>query len=101
MPGPAKADGSTRRCDPKLAAFAVAGSLNWIGHWYRRDGGLSPSAIADEFTVRLTEGLAAVGSRQLITKQTPSAPGRRHPGRKRAASKTSGSKKKRTGGGSR
>ncbi len=30
------ADGSIKACDPKLAAFAIAGSLNWIGHWYRR-----------------------------------------------------------------
>ncbi|MCD0416072.1 TetR/AcrR family transcriptional regulator [Rubrivivax sp. JA1024] len=51
------ADGSIKPCDPKLTAFAIAGSLNWIGHWYQRDGALSPDAIADEFAVRLTEGL--------------------------------------------
>jgi len=84
------ADGSIRPCDPKLAAFAIAGALNWIGHWYRRDGELSPTEIADEFTVRLTEGLASE-SRQQITKKTPRAPQRRNSGRA-----TSG--KKRTGG---
>ena len=52
------ADGSIRRCDAKLAAFAIAGSLNWIGHWYQRGGALSPSEIADEFMVRLIDGLA-------------------------------------------
>ena len=87
------ADGSINPCDPKLAAFAIAGSLNWIGHWYRRDGGLSPTAIADEFTVRLTEGLAAAGPQHTI-KKTPGAPRRRTSGRK-----TTG--KKRTGGGTR
>ncbi|QDF41503.1 TetR/AcrR family transcriptional regulator [Bradyrhizobium symbiodeficiens] len=87
------ADGSINACDPKLAAFAIAGSLNWIGHWYRRDGGLSPTAIADEFTVRLTEGLAAAGPQHTI-KKTPGAPQRRNSGRK-----TTG--KKRTGGGTR
>ena len=51
-------DGSIKPCDAKLAAFAIAGSLNWIGHWYRSDGPLSPRAIAEEFTDRLTEGLA-------------------------------------------
>jgi AcrR family transcriptional regulator len=51
-------DGSIKRCDAKLAAFAIAGSLNWIGHWYRSDGTLSPQAIAEQFTDRLTEGLA-------------------------------------------
>lgn len=92
------ADGSIRRCDPKLAAFAIAGSLNWIGHWYRREGDLSPAAIADEFSVRLTEGLAAAGSRQRITKKTPNAPERRDTRRKVKARATG---KKRTGGGSR
>lgn len=51
-------DGSIKPCDAKLAAFAIAGSLNWIGHWYRSDGPLSPKAISEEFTDRLTEGLA-------------------------------------------
>lgn len=87
------ADGSIRPCDPKLAAFAIAGALNWIGHWYQRGGELSPTEIADEFTVRLTEGLATE-SRQQITKKTPRAPQRRNSGRKTAG-------KKRTGGGTR
>ena len=52
------ADGSIKRCDAKLSAFAIAGSLNWIGHWYQPDGALSADAIADEFSIRLTEGLA-------------------------------------------
>lgn len=51
-------DGSIMACDAKLAAFAIAGSLNWIGHWYRPNGGLSAEAIADEFAIRLTDGLA-------------------------------------------
>jgi AcrR family transcriptional regulator len=51
-------DGSIKPCDAKLSAFAIAGSLNWIGHWYRPDGPLPPQAIAEEFAVRLTEGLA-------------------------------------------
>jgi AcrR family transcriptional regulator len=84
------ADGSVRPCDPKLAAFAIAGALNWIGHWYRRDGALSPDDIADEFTVRLTEGLATE-SRQQMTKKTPRAPQVRNSGRKAPG-------KKRTGG---
>ena len=52
------ADGSIKPCDPKLSAFAIAGSLNWIGHWYQRGGEWSAKTIADEFAVRLTEGLA-------------------------------------------
>jgi AcrR family transcriptional regulator len=42
-------DGSIRDCDPKMVAFALAGSLNWIGHWYRRDESLTPEQIADQF----------------------------------------------------
>jgi AcrR family transcriptional regulator len=53
------ADGSIRPCDPKMTAFVIAGSLNWIGHWFQRDGAMSATAIADEFAARLTEGLAA------------------------------------------
>lgn len=53
------ADGSIVSCDSKLAAFAIAGSLNWIGHWYDPDGPLSAAAIADDFAERLTGGLAA------------------------------------------
>jgi AcrR family transcriptional regulator len=50
-------DGSIKPCDPKLSAFAIAGSLNWIGHWYQRGGALSGEAVAMDFAVRLTEGL--------------------------------------------
>ncbi len=53
------ADGTIVKCDPKLSAFAVAGSLNWIGHWYQPGGRLSGEAVADEFALRLTEGLVA------------------------------------------
>jgi AcrR family transcriptional regulator len=88
------ADGSIKPCDSKLAAFAIAGALNWIGHWYRRDGGLSPSAIADEFTARLTDGLAVTAGQPRTPKETPGAPQRRGTGRKTVG-------KKRTGGVSR
>lgn len=52
------ADGSIVPCDPKLATLTITGALNWIGHWYRPDGELSAATIADEFAVRLTQGLA-------------------------------------------
>jgi AcrR family transcriptional regulator len=58
------ADGSIRPCDPKMTAFVIAGSLNWIGHWFQRDGAMSAEAIAGEFTERLTEGLAAKTTRR-------------------------------------
>ena len=40
------ADGSIKACDVKLSAFAIAGSLNWIGHWYQRNGKLSAETVA-------------------------------------------------------
>ena len=37
----------------------IGGALNGIADWYRADGELSVETIADEFALRLTEGLAA------------------------------------------
>lgn len=51
-------DGSIKPCDVKLTAFAILGALNWIGHWYKPDGELSPDQIADDFTIRLTADIA-------------------------------------------
>jgi AcrR family transcriptional regulator len=51
------ADGSIRRCDPKMTAFALAGALNWMGHWYREDASLKPPEIADRFIDVFNRGL--------------------------------------------
>ena len=58
------ADGSIKPCDPKLAAFAIAGSLNWIGHWYQPDRAWSSDDVARQFTTQLTEGLANAPARK-------------------------------------
>jgi len=52
------ADGSITRCDAKLAAFSIAGALNWICMWYEPHGALSPEEIATQFARTLTQGLA-------------------------------------------
>ena len=52
-------DGSIAPCDTKIAAFAIAGALNWICMWYEPDGALSPEEIAAQFARTLTQGLAA------------------------------------------
>ena len=39
-------DGSIYASDPKMAAFALAGALNWIAHWHRANDALSPEEIA-------------------------------------------------------
>ena len=61
-------DGSIRPCDVKLSAFAIAGSLNWIGHWYQPGGALEADSIAGEFAIRLTEGLAMKSKRKKADK---------------------------------
>ena len=48
----------------ELAAFAIAGSLKWIGHWYQRDGAWSADDVARQFTAQLTEGLAKATARK-------------------------------------
>ena len=51
-------DGSIASCDPKIAAFSIAGALNWICMWYEPEGALSPQEIAIQFARTLTQGLA-------------------------------------------
>ena len=55
------ADGSIAACDPKLAAFAIAGALNWICIWYEPNGPNSPEEIAAQFARVLTLGLGKQG----------------------------------------
>lgn len=51
-------DRSIAPCDPKIAAFAIAGALNWICEWYEPEGALSAEEIASQFVRTLTQGLA-------------------------------------------
>jgi AcrR family transcriptional regulator len=51
------ADGSIRPCDSRMTAFALAGALNWMGHWYREDASLNPTEIADRFIDVFNRGL--------------------------------------------
>jgi AcrR family transcriptional regulator len=50
-------EGSIAPCDPKIAAFSIAGALNWICMWYEPAGALSPEEIATQYTRTLTQGL--------------------------------------------
>jgi AcrR family transcriptional regulator len=51
------ADGSIRACDSRMTAFALAGALNWMGHWYREDASLKPHEIAERFIDFFNRGL--------------------------------------------
>jgi len=57
------ADGSIAPCDVKVAAFAIAGALNWICQWYQPEGPLSANEIASQFARTLTRGLAPAAPR--------------------------------------
>jgi AcrR family transcriptional regulator len=59
-------DGSIGACDPKIAAFAIAGALNWICQWYEPEGALSAEEIASQFARTLTQGLARTRRRNGI-----------------------------------
>jgi AcrR family transcriptional regulator len=50
-------DGSIHPCDPKMTAFALAGALNWIAHWYREDQSMSGAEIAAAFVTIFEAGL--------------------------------------------
>ena len=51
------AEGSIAPCDPKIAAFTLAGALSWIGRWYLPGGSLQPDEIADQCIALLINGL--------------------------------------------
>jgi AcrR family transcriptional regulator len=50
-------DGSIHPCDPKMTAFALAGALNWIAHWYRENQSMTGAQIADAFVTVFENGL--------------------------------------------
>jgi AcrR family transcriptional regulator len=51
-------DGSIGECDPKMTAFALAGALNWIAHWYRDNQSLTAPQIAAVFVALFERGLS-------------------------------------------
>ena len=50
-------DGSIQPCDPKMTAFALAGALNWIAHWYRESQSMTGAEIAAAFVTLFENGL--------------------------------------------
>jgi len=60
-------DGSIAPCDTKIAAFAIAGALNWICMWYEPAGPLSAEEIAAQFARTLTQGLVATRKKEQVT----------------------------------
>src|SRR5580700_4333531 len=64
-------DGSIQACDPKMTAFALAGALNWIAHWYREDRSLTGAEIADAFVTIFEAGLRPRGSVSRLVARAP------------------------------
>jgi AcrR family transcriptional regulator len=74
-------DGSIHPCDPKMTAFALAGALNWIAHWYRENQSMTGAQIADAFVTVFENGLrpravAAGAARRATPRRTASRAGR-------------------------
>ena len=62
------ADGSIGPCDPKIAAFAMAGALNWIAHWYRENQPLTAAEVGDAFVKFFGNGLLPRPARTVATR---------------------------------
>jgi TetR/AcrR family transcriptional regulator len=53
------ADGSVMAsCNPKLAALALLGALNWVPKWYRADGEWSADQVADSLISLMMNSIA-------------------------------------------
>lgn len=62
-------EGSLAPCDPKMAAFMVAGGLSWVGRWYRPGGDLPPQDIADQAVDLLLGGVLAPTQRRAAARR--------------------------------
>jgi AcrR family transcriptional regulator len=49
--------GDFRPTDPKLAAFAILGAINWIARWYQPDGPFEAEELGERFAEQLLGGL--------------------------------------------
>lgn len=54
--------GEFRPLDPKIAVFAILGSINWISRWYRPEGSVHAPEIGAQFAEHLVGGLTGEGS---------------------------------------
>lgn len=59
-------DGSIAPVDVKIAAFTVAGAINWPARWYKPDGAESPEKLAAEIVDLLLKGLDRPGDKHPV-----------------------------------
>jgi TetR/AcrR family transcriptional regulator, cholesterol catabolism regulator len=55
--------GVFRNADPKLATFAILGSINWIPYWFDPQGEATSVEIGEEFAEQFISGLLSHKSR--------------------------------------
>jgi AcrR family transcriptional regulator len=55
--------GVFRPVDPRVAAAAILGALNWTAQWYRPDGSKSTRQLGEEMAEQLLRGVLAEGVR--------------------------------------
>lgn len=75
------AEGSMAPCDPKMAAFTIAGALSWIGRWYSPEGPMHPDDIATQVINLLSFGIShrRVEQHSANVSASASAPIRKRP----------------------
>ena len=54
------ADGSIAPCDAKIAAFFLAGAVNWMASWYGPGGPMNIAAITQQYIGMLSHGLSTL-----------------------------------------
>jgi len=59
--------GCFRRMDPKLAAMALLGSVNWIARWYRPGGEVGAEELSARFLDVFLGGLQSRGSTRAVS----------------------------------
>jgi AcrR family transcriptional regulator len=79
------AEGSLAPCDPKLAAFTLAGAISWIGRWYQADGPLSADEVADQCIAVLLNGMLRRNDAPATVSPAPVPAARRRTSSRRAA----------------
>ena len=80
--------GLLRPCDPKMAAFVIAGALSWLGRWYQEGGEYTADEVIDQCIDQLLAGVL------LPAPAAVAAPARRVAARKTAAAPRQASSKK-------
>jgi AcrR family transcriptional regulator len=65
-------DGSIALCNPKIAAFIVAGTIHGMASWYEPSGPMKLTAITAQYVQLLTAGLAT-GGLSALTEHDPLA----------------------------